>query len=178
MPRVRVRAFSFRQTHVCICIARQMEVSRAIAYMGPCADQNRVFTFDHISSLLLCPLSPPLVLLRCCHGNGRELSDWLRPSFPPRTVVLLLKLPISLSDPLERRRRRLCEYILINKNGRALRRERKGGSIGGKYDVSKGRVEEIMLHFIECTLQSVQSFVLTPGKKTLSHTKRRNIDSE
>lgn len=46
-------------------------------------------------------------------------------------MVSLLKLPIRLLDLLERRRR-LCEYILININGRALWRKRK---LTGKYDV-------------------------------------------
>ncbi len=104
------------------------------------SSQNSVFTFDHISSHLspLPPLSAlaPLVESVAMVTAGRSQIGCIR--LFPLTLVLLLKLPISLTDLLERRRR-LCEYILINKNGRALRRERKGENIGRKYDVSKWR---------------------------------------
>ncbi len=92
-----------------------------------------------LSSSHLSPLPPlsalaPLVESVAMVTAGRSQIGCIR--LFPLTLVLLLKLPISLTDLLERRRR-LCEYILINKNGRALRRERKGENIGRKYDVSK-----------------------------------------
>lgn len=115
----------------------------------------------HIWSYLLSPRLPlsavtPLVESVTVATAGSAQIGCVR--LFPWTMVLLLKLPISLSDPPERGTR-LCEYILISKNGRALRREREGEKIGRKYDVSKWRAWKKMLHLLEYTLQS---FLLSP----------------
>lgn len=78
-----------------------------------------MFSFDRIAP----PLHPrhasrPLLVESVAMAAAASAqAGCIHPS--PWTMVVLLKLPISLSDRLERRRR-LCEYILINRNGRAL----------------------------------------------------------
>lgn len=97
-----------------------------------------------ISSLPSLPPSPLSALTpscwECYHGNGGELSDWLRlpPFFFPLNYGFRCWNCQSASQIRWRGRRRLCEYILINKNGRALRRERKWGW-GGGLGVVRGR---------------------------------------
>lgn len=82
------------------------------------------------------PLGPLLVESVAMAAAASSQARCIHPS--PWTMVVPPKLPISLSDRLERRRR-LCEYILINRNGRALGGEEKWGwgKIGRKSDVGR-----------------------------------------
>lgn len=68
------------------------------------------------------PLAPSLLRALPWQRQLSAQAGCIHPS--PWTMVVLPKLPISLSDRLERRRR-LCEYILINRNGRALGGDRE-----------------------------------------------------
>lgn len=80
-----VCAFLNTRVHLHVCARLNNKWSLVITncelYIS-LSNQNRVFTFDHIFSLSFLVL-PPSLLLRCYHGNGRELSHWLRPSLSP-----------------------------------------------------------------------------------------------